>query len=185
MVHPTVERKLVPISVIMRDRELSDLWVADRLERQASHQLLQALVTAIEDQFPKPLTRGVLPAEVNLQPVDITSSIRMGEGGFLVREDVGTGDTTRVFPPSFNVRSLFITNHTADRSSLCVAIFGYLAHSGVLLAFHAGIFHDIWNAVRQAGKHVGQFWKKVVRFASIANLNHGPFRSGQWRRVIE
>ena len=55
----------------------------------------------------------------------------------------------------------------------------------MLLAFCAGIFHDIWNAVRQAGKQVKDFWKKVVRFASIANLNHGPFRSGQWRRVIE
>lgn len=37
-----------------------------------------------------------------------------------------------------------------------------------------GPFHDQWNSIKMA------IWRAVVRFSSVANINHGPFRSGCW-----
>ena len=38
---------------------------------------------------------------------------------------------------------------------------------------------------KNAAKRIlgGLWWKTIVKFASIANINHGPFRSGSWGRA--
>ena len=57
------------------------------------------------------------------------------------------------------------------------------------LAFHsiAGVCHDLWNAIKNSakkrtreGKARPTLWSSVVRYSSVQNVNHGPFRSGVW-----
>ena len=50
-----------------------------------------------------------------------------------------------------------------------------------------GVLHDTWSSIKNAAKNclAGKWWKTIVKFASIANLNHGPFRSGAWGRATQ
>ena len=42
------------------------------------------------------------------------------------------------------------------------------------------VCHDAWISLKSAAKRIlgGWWWKTIVKFASIANINHGPLRSG-------
>ena len=42
-----------------------------------------------------------------------------------------------------------------------------------------------WNSIKQSAKGYqnGKFWRSVIRFSSIANLNHGPYRSSAWGKM--
>lgn len=46
-------------------------------------------------------------------------------------------------------------------------------------------FHDLWNSIKTAAKTscLGRWWKRILQFASVANINHGPFRSGAWGKT--
>ena len=62
--------------VIMQDQSLSELWIHDKLERQASHSLFRALVTQMEKTFDRPCVRG-LPTDVRIQPLDSLDETRV------------------------------------------------------------------------------------------------------------
>ena len=63
----------------------------------------------------------------------------------------------------------------------------YLLPIGCYWSLHFGFFHDLWNSIRNAAKIAdqGRVWKAIAKFAAVANLNHGPYRTDQWRRVKE
>lgn len=44
------------------------------------------------------------------------------------------------------------------------------------------MFHDSRNATKAAckGYNGGIIWRHIVRFAAVANLGFGPYRSGAW-----
>ena len=90
-----------------------------------------------------------------------------------------------VWPQSFNVYQCFISNHTIDRGSVGSSAMHYGMHIGMLWVVYFGLFHDIFNAVKNSGKNClkRRVWNTVVKFASIVNLNHGPYRTGAWGKA--
>ena len=64
-----VSTKHTEISLIASDKTLTDLFIADKLERQAAHGLFRSVVTAIETAFEKPVSRSKLPANWYVMPI--------------------------------------------------------------------------------------------------------------------
>ena len=176
----SVLEKFVPIELILGDRILTDLYIQDSLERQSAHSLLRALITAIEDVFPKPLSRATLPVGVLLQSATNVLEKRVKlRSGVVVWVHSETRVVRPVFPEHFTCKSVFICNHTIDRGSTGAALVHFAVSSGVLWSIFWGVFHDMWNSIKNAAKAAdgGKVW------GHIANINHGPLRSGQWRRL--
>ena len=187
IVPPTVQRRFVPIEILLRGRELSDLWINDRLERQSTHEEMQALITAMEDQFPKPITRSICPGDLLIGPVNSTRiERRFDAANRLCLYDLDSVEQTPIFPDGFQSASVFMQNHIVDRCAVGLSLLAFLIHCKCLIIVHTGIFHDIWNATRTTAKPYGaKFWKDIVKLSSIVNFNHGSFRIGQWRRYKE
>ena len=64
MFHPAVIHQFVDYDSILRDQAVSDLYIADKMERQSSHCLLRGVVSQLEALFPNPLSRGKLALDV-------------------------------------------------------------------------------------------------------------------------
>lgn len=75
-----------------------------------------------------------------------------------------------------------ISNHILDRGSTGSALCWFAQHKKLCWVWSWGPFHDQWNSIKQAAKRCrgGEIWRAIVRFSSVANINHGPFRSGCW-----
>ena len=75
----------MPIDMILRDQSLTDLYVQGKIERQASHSLLRALVAAMDDTFVQPLSRGFLPPSVLAAVLDSFDQTRIGRFGITTK----------------------------------------------------------------------------------------------------
>ena len=172
-----------PLELIYRDSKVAALFVEDRLTRQSSHSLLQTIVSQLEQLVPSPVTRGTLPAAVRVAPLqDVDECIVELSDHTLCLVNRRTNRVVHVFPPDFSVKSLLVVNHVLDRGPTNCCMMAFAQQQGLLWVPHWGPFHDMWNAVKSAAKKVdaGGWWLQIMRFASVANLNHGPFRSGAW-----
>ena len=105
------------METIYRDQSVCELWKQDKIARGATHSLLRALITQVEELFPNPLLRGQLPAAV--QVARHTSSEKttiVGDTGLVV-EDASTGERLPVFPAEFSLGDYLVLHHTVDRGS--------------------------------------------------------------------
>ena len=109
----------VPIDTIIRDRELSNLWVNDRLEREAAWSLMRAVVSAMEQAVDNPISRSRLPDTVHVRRIqDRAISRVVTEDGEVLLYDPRDDSLARVFPLNWSVFDLLLGNHTLDRGSV-------------------------------------------------------------------
>lgn len=174
------------MDVILRDIGISELFVQDKLQRQATFALLRTIVTQIEEVAQRPISRGRLPPDVRIAKLadQDEAQVQLSDGTLCI-VNRRTREVTPVFPAGFAVSNYLIINHVVDRGSTNVSLMSFAAHCGMLWSVTWGWFHDLWNSIKAACKGVaqGRWWLMVVRFASIANINHGPFRSGSWGKA--
>jgi hypothetical protein len=176
--------KHVPIEIVLRDQSVSELYILDKIERQASHQLLRAIVTQLEGLFPDPIRRSRLADTVRVGRLVNPDERRSRDAvGLPVIVNDSAGTSVPVFPPDFDLRSYLTVNNTIDRGSTGAALMAFVMTHGYLWTVYWGFFHDLWNSIKNAAKHVGGFWNYLVKFSSICNINHGPFRSGAWGKT--
>ena len=58
-----------PLELLHRDQVVAELFVLDKVERQASHALLRTLVAQLEQVVDRPISRGTLPSSVRVAPL--------------------------------------------------------------------------------------------------------------------
>ena len=177
-----MNEKLLPMEAIFRDQGVSELFVKDKMVRQATHALLRAVITQLEGLFPDPLARGKLSPDVRVQAHGSPADKTITEDGKLKVVNDRTGLKQDVFPHDFSLDNHLVLTHTVDRGSTGGALLFFMISQGYLWTVAWGFFHDMWNSIKNAAKKTanGKWWKTILQFASVANLNHGPFRSGAW-----
>ena len=171
------------MDVIMRDLSVTELFVQDNMARVATHALFRALATQMQGAVPDILPRSSLPDTVRIErSSDPDESHVLLDGGILVRANTRTGSVVEVFPLGWSPASVFISSHVIDRGSTGSALLWFGHHARLLWTCAWGPFHDMWSSIKNAANKTGKgkWWKLIVRFSSICNLNHGPFRSGAW-----
>lgn len=163
---------------------MSDLYIQGRLERQAAHGTIVAMLAVLEDLCdPCVIEDTILDPGVLIGPLLRSQKrVRLADGTPMV-VDTTSGAVLRAFPAGWTVRSQTAVCHIVDRGSpgaaglhFCVGCMRFL------YSIAWGVFHDSWNAVKAAAKRAGggSIWCEVLKFASIGNFNFGPFRSGVW-----
>ena len=176
----------IPTDLVLRDADVSELYVRSKLERQAAFNALRALLLQIEHLVGKGATARLrLPDDVRVQPLSACERRiwDVDEMAFVV-ENTRAETVQRCLPESFDVKSCLIVSHCIDRGSIGSAAmnFAMSPRCGYLFATFWGPCHDGNNSAKSAAKKTagGLVWRHIVKMAAVANFNHGPFRSGSW-----
>ena len=180
---PGVTDKHVPMDLIHRDQSVCSLYIEDKLTRQSTHGLLKSLVCQLEGLVPDPLVRGKLAPDVLVQAhTSAAMETTVDDSGELMVTNASQHQQHPVFPETFNLSKLLVINHTIDRGSIGGALLHFMIKKGYLWCVTWGFFHDVWNTIKTAAKKTAgaKWWNMVVKFASVSNMNHGPFRSSAW-----
>ena len=86
-----------------RDQLVSQLYIEDKLVRLASHGLLKAVISQMEDFIQSPLTRNVLPDSVRVGRLrDVGEELGLSDDGAPCILNVD-GTSVPVFPPDFDL----------------------------------------------------------------------------------
>ena len=175
--------KHIPFEIVLRDQSVSELYIQDKIARQSSFNTGRTLISQLEEVLHKPLERGFLQDDVLVMPIenpDEERPMRLAGGyeNFIVNNRIG--GRRCVFPSGFSLQSYVLMNHTVDRGSVGSAFLNFCLSLKVLWALFWGIYHDMWNSCKTSAKATATMWKRIVEFSSIANMNHGPFRSSAW-----
>ena len=180
-----VESKLVSMDLVLRDAAVARMWILDIMTRKATHGLLRCLVKQLEHAVPNPLVRGWLPAAVRVHALGPHEKLHVLSTGNMLILNTSTRAACPVFPSDFDVKQCLIIHHTTDRGSIGAALLHFAQHAKLLWLMSWGVFHDTWNSIKNAAKNclAGTWWKTIAKFASNANLNHGPFKPGAWGRA--
>ena len=173
----------------MRDQEVADAWVQDRVERHAAHASLRAVFAMVGACCgPRLLERSALPPELQgIMRLNVTETRKSTDAGWCVGGG-GRDDLVPVIPPGWRSRDVFIVNHTVDRCGIGASGLAFaMARQQLLWGVHWGRFHDSWNAIKSASKRAvgGAIWRGLVRFSGVANLPSGPYRSGPWKAQMQ
>ena len=143
-----VERKCLPMDLVLRDAAVSRLWVLGSLARKATCCLLHTLVTQLEHAAPHPLSRGWLPASVRVHALDHSEELRVLPSGRMVIVDQRALSAVLVFPADFDVKQYLLIHHTVDRGSTGAALLHFAQHAKLLWIMSWGVFHDAWNSIK-------------------------------------
>lgn len=138
---------------VLRDHEITEAWVADKVERRAAHATLKAVVGMIESVVGGGLLeRCVLPDGVNIMKLKKHEERVTRDGAYHIL-DTNTNQTQPVLPADFQVKGLPVVNHTIDRCGIGAAAMHFaMSAKLVLWAVHWGPLHDQWNAIKTACK---------------------------------
>ena len=99
--------KTIPFEMILRDAAVSELYVLDKLDRQASHGLLRALAFQLERLIPGGLGKCFLPQSWHIQPLTNMAEKRYRlPSGVIVIGNKETKQWRHVLPPGFNLQSV-------------------------------------------------------------------------------
>ena len=171
--------------MILRDRDLCDLYVQDSLERQSSHGNLRALGHSLELLLRRPITDSLIPDTCLIGPVPPYHTRVALRPGHIVLVDERTDAVRPVLPRDFRAEQVLSVSSTVDRGSVGSSLLHFGVSQNYCWFIHFGFFHDLWNSIRNAAKSVcrGVLWKYILKFLTIANMNHGPFRSGAWGKA--
>jgi hypothetical protein len=173
---------------VLRDHEITEAWVADKVERRAAHATLKAVVGMIESVVGGGLLeRCVLPDGVNIMKLKKHEERVTRDGAYHIL-DTNTKQTQPVLPVDFQVKGLPVVNHTIDRCGIGAAAMHFaMSAKLVLWAVHWGPLHDQWNAIKTACKLAsgGAVWAAITKFSGVCNLPFGPFRSSAWKTFMQ
>ena len=182
-----VVEKLVPLQTILDDDDLAGLWIQDKVQRQAAHGTLRAVISAIEDTLGRPFDDFFLPDELNIRPVVAGEKHLFKESGeaFLIDDELGR--ELPVLPKNFLAFNFCTQHHLTDRANIISSGLNFLQNEGVLVTWTWGPCHGLWNAIKRSAKRCsqGSIWKSILQLLVAYNFNHGPFRSGARRRFME
>ena len=182
-----VVEKIIPFEMILRDATVCELYILDKLQRQASHGLFRAVIWQLEGLIPGALSRSFLPPSWHIEPLTNRDEkrFRLPSGAIAIANTATKEFIRLVLPHDFDLHSVLLCGHVLDRGSTGCAVVHWAQHCKLLWTWTWGYFHDTWNAIKTACKmsNQGRWWVQVLRLASIVNLNHGPFRSGAWSKV--
>ena len=174
------------MDVVLRDRDLCDLYVRDAWERQSAHGNLRAIAAALEQLIEKkPITACLLPEGCLIRPLALGETrVRLRDGRVVIAMS-GSGTTRLALPDDLDLGVLVFVNHTVDRGSVGASMLHYGQSVGLLWTVEFGWYHDLWNSIRNTAKVClgGRLWRSVLRFSKICNMNHGPFRSAAWGKA--
>ena len=133
------------------------------------------------------VTDWALPDDVHLRPVQAGEQRLLVNGErHLFNEAEGT--TYVELPAKYFKFPFKIQSHTTDRCATNSSMLHFMACVGFLVAFFFDCLHSKWNTIRNTSKRAGEWagrkkgwvWARVLEFLTIANMNAGPYRSGQW-----
>ena len=171
------------MELVLQDVALTREYIQDKMTRKATHCLMRAVVMQMEWLFSKPISRGFLGEDVRVHALTDRDQKRVRlSNGTLCLVNERTGEVVPIFPLAFDLRELLLVNHTVGRGSTGSALMTFAQHIGLLWTATWGVYHDTWNSIKKAANKSrgGEIWKSIVRFASVCNINFGPFRSGSW-----
>lgn len=182
MTKPKVLQKYTKLETLFDNPEALDAWSRGRLERQAAHEHLKALASVVEDLTGKGIEQFTVPDDVVLRPLrDGEARLRLPSGEFgIVRPD---DNQVIVTLPLRMVSYPFpVFMNTVDRSSINASGLHFLQHNEMMVGVDWDYYHGMWNAIKNSCKSAsgGKVWRTVLEMLIAFNMNHGPFRSGQW-----
>ena len=167
------------MEVVMGTHELQEKWVHDRLERQSAYMLLRGLASQIEMLSTKSISSWKLPSNIVIRPLRSDEvRQRMQSGDFAVYCDA-TDELYVQLPHKYLSYEFHILNNLTDRGPINCAALHFLHGHDYLIACTCGIFHGIWNSVKNTLKQScrGRPWQCTLGLLLLANLNHFPFKS--------
>ena len=74
LLHDQVIHKIIPMSVLLANEELTDLWINDRLAHQASCATARTLIAQIEELTSTSMTAFFPPPAIMLRAVGVGES---------------------------------------------------------------------------------------------------------------
>ena len=204
-IFPQALRKLVQFEDFSNNEELTMAWVQGKLERQAAHEQLRAVASAIEEFTGLGFEAWRMPEWCCVRPV-VSNEVRLQlPSGESILRNLITKENTLRMPLQALESSWPIQSHTIDR--------GTIGSSAVHSAQHCNILAQPWRdwfqgqryAIKNAAKNTGSFmyfdfavaanpgaykkpgisalgwmWNSIVEWTAPANFNKGPFNSYQW-----
>ena len=191
--------KDVSLDTLWRNHQVAEAWANDKLERESAHGIVKALMSQFGMISERSLLASQLPEDLLLVIFSKPVSFRVVQfGGLQVCFSENSWED--VIPERLRSLESFkdeitIFNVVMDRGPSNVSAFNFLLHEGFALAVGFGLCHDLWNSIKTGAKMplpaersvAGEsppkavtLWSSIVKFSSICNLNHGPFRSGVW-----
>ena len=174
-----VTNKCLPVELLLRDQEVADLYIQDRLTRESTHQLLRCLWTQCQHLLSSSLNESKLPNTLHIMPLTNAHEHwepRDGQSLHIVNDETEVA----AIPQNFNLTDVLLIHHTVDRSSNNCALVNFVMSLGYLWSVTWGIFHDTYNSVKAAARLTQDWWDQVIRFAAYANFFHGPYKSKTW-----
>ena len=180
-----VVKKQIPADLVMESDTMAVNWVHDRLERQASYMLGQALCGQLELLTGRRMDFWRLPAGITVRRLTASEQrVKMPSGEFSI-VDV-EGGTAVIQLPLAALRFNFpILNQLADRGPVNSGLLHFMQHDGLLTTFTFGPFHGLWNSVKNSLKQAchGRPWQCILGYTILNNLNYYPFKSNQAYRL--
>ena len=145
---------LANVDLICRDDEVARLYIIDKLQRQASHELFRALISTITDCMGEQYIRRMsLPNSIFINPLDKNVQRIWDDHAQAAYVVMPNQDVHRVLPDHFSIKNLEISTHITDRCSINVAMMNW-AQSSAGILWHAiyGMHHDLWSTEKSAIK---------------------------------
>jgi hypothetical protein len=173
------------MEVLLADQNLTRLYVHDMLDRQASHGQLRALWSQLQESLKCDMEKFRPPDGVTLRRcLHDEERITLASGDVVMRSTV-TGEIHTVVTSEHLQHSFSIMSHVTDRGSVVCSSLHFLMAMGYLMFAFFGFFHGQWNALKTAARKSqgGKFWRAIIRYMVVWNMNAGPFRSRQWFRA--
>ncbi len=157
-------RKLVPMSTILGSEELSNLWVTDRMTRQASHGQARTLAAQIEDVLGVGIGSFYLPPQVVLRAVkEGEVRLRLPSGEFALY-DKAKNTAKIVMPVDMVQRPYPRLGHMTDRGPIVAAVLHHWLGEGICMVARWGPFHSMWNNIKNTMKQAanGSAWHALL-----------------------
>ena len=174
-----------PIPEIWRDTHVAELFIEDRVTRRSTLHLLKTIAVQLEQLLGSDaLARCRLPSNVHVRSVE-PGERRVTVSGVDFIASTGNRTAQRVMPSDFDCRSLLVVHHVVDRCSTNCAGLHFLQAQNFAMIATFGALHDDWNACKTAAKRTDGWWPEIIKFAAVANLSKGPFRSGAWGKALQ
>lgn len=155
--------------------------------RKAAYQQLRATASVVEHLTGLPIERWHCDSitQTMLAPLRQGEAKSFsGDGRLLVRKvDPDTGVASMVASPKGWLGKRWpILNLTLDHCLVGSSGMYCILDKMYLTTVTFDWFHQLWNNTKNALKRseAGRMWKHVLAFMTVANFNHGPFRSGAW-----
>ena len=125
--------KTVPLEDITRDTLTTEMFIEDKLERQASYGLLRCILSQLGDLVATPLQRGTLPASVRVGALQDPSLELMFPPDSAPRIlNTVTGVEEAALPQTWHPSSTLIVSNVIGRGSTGAVVLFALMSKGYL-----------------------------------------------------